>query len=198
MLDSPLLALAAGVVAFIGYLILKAYYPNFFLWRDSRRRETFVVGKVTGAAANNRGTVPPATGANTPAPPVPAPAAPVQQPVVEEPPRQVSASGPNPPNARPEAPVPPTISPEPRPVDPYDDKNMEAPITDSMRYPELSFGPGVSNTGVSAGVSSGVASGAVNVNLSPFSPEFAQNGGAFVGTVFANDLTGDGMEYATA
>jgi hypothetical protein len=89
------------------------------------------------------------------------------------------------------------MSPEPMPIDPYHDSNMEAPIKDSMRHPELSFGPGMDNSGIKKGVASGVMNkGALN-SESPFSPEFAQNGGQFMGTVTANDLSQDDT-YATA
>jgi len=83
------------------------------------------------------------------------------------------------------------MSPEAKPIDPYDDRNMEAPIRDSMRHPELSFGPGVDNTGMNKLATSGVANTKALSAESPFSPEFAQNGGEFMGSVFANDLTKD-------
>jgi hypothetical protein len=87
--------------------------------------------------------------------------------------------------------VPATISPEAAPVDPYDDKNMEAPIHDSMRFPELSFGPGVENNRTGIVQASGVGNSKGLTSESPFSPEFAQNGGVFMGNVSANDLTRD-------
>jgi hypothetical protein len=68
---------------------------------------------------------------------------------------------------------------------------MEAPIGDTMRMPELSFGPGVENKGVKIGAASGVANAKGLTSDSPFSPEFAQNGGMFMGGVTANDLTKD-------
>jgi hypothetical protein len=68
---------------------------------------------------------------------------------------------------------------------------MEAPIEDSMRHPELSFGPGVENTGMNRLATSGVGSARVASSESPFSPDFAQNGGKFMGDVTANDLTKD-------
>jgi hypothetical protein len=57
--------------------------------------------------------------------------------------------------------------------------------------PELSFGPGVENRGVKNGPASGIASAKGVTSESPFSPEFAQNGGIFMGSVTANDLTKD-------
>jgi hypothetical protein len=74
---------------------------------------------------------------------------------------------------------------------------MAAPIKDSLRNPERSFGPGVDNTGVNRVASSGVANAKALSSESPFSPDFAQNGGVFMGAVSANDLS-PGDTYATA
>jgi hypothetical protein len=89
------------------------------------------------------------------------------------------------------------MSPEVAPVDPLHDYNMEAPIKDSMRHPELSFGPGMDNSGVNKAAASGVMNKGALSSESPFSPEFAQNGGQFMGAVTANDLNADDT-YATA
>jgi hypothetical protein len=89
------------------------------------------------------------------------------------------------------------MSPEAMPVDPFEDSNMEAPIKDSMRHPELSFGPGMDNSGIKKAVASGVMDKRGLTSESPFSPEFAQNGGQFMGAVTANDLSHDDT-YATA
>jgi hypothetical protein len=102
--------------------------------------------------------------------------------------REVAPGGPGAPNAAAPPDTPATLSPEVNPIDPYDDKNMEAPIHDSMRHPELSFGPGVENTGMNQLALSGVGSTRASAAESPFSPEFAQNGATFMGSVFANDL----------
>jgi hypothetical protein len=83
------------------------------------------------------------------------------------------------------------------PVDPFQDLNMEAPIKDSMRHPEMSFGPGLDNSGVKKAAASGVMNKTALSSETPFSPEFAQNGGQFMGTITANDLNHD-SEYATA
>jgi hypothetical protein len=83
------------------------------------------------------------------------------------------------------------MSPEVMPIDPFQDSNMETPITDSMRHPELSFGPGMDNSGIKKAVASGVMNKGALSSESPFSPEFAQNGGQFMGTVTANDLSHD-------
>jgi hypothetical protein len=125
---------------------------------------------------------------NTPAPPSHAPAVPVAQDTpLEE--RTVSPGGPSSPNAAAPAHRAPSISPEVKPTDPYEDSNMEAPIHDSMRHPELSFGPGVDNTGMNQLAFSGIGSAKASTAESPFSPEFAQNGANFMGSVGANDLT---------
>lgn len=128
--------------------------------------------------------------------PVPSPAPPVRQVPVQEENRIVSPGGPGAPNAMiPE--VKATISPEAAPMDPYEDMNMEAPIRDSMRHPELSFGPGIDNKGTKKGPASGTMHTRALSSESPFSPEFAQNGGQFMGEVTANDLSHDDT-YATA
>jgi hypothetical protein len=182
MSDSLSLALAIAIVLFVGFLLLRAYYPSLFTFGSSKP-EPFVTS--------------PPTPPQAPKPieqPAPAPKVLVTE--VEEGPRTVSPGGPNPPAARaPE--MAPAISPEPRPVDPYDDHNMEAPISDTLRYPELSFGPGIDNTGTKLTPASGVGSAASLVAQSPFSPEFAQNGGLFMEGISANDLT-QGGEFASA
>ena len=160
------LALGIAVLAFGAYLLVKAYYPSLF---SQKKKETFVV--------------------RPPPPPMPAVATTVKaDPPQEE--RVVAPSGPNPPNAQAPA-APASISPEAKPVDPYEDNNMEAPIHDSMRQPELSFGPGMDNSGMNKLATTGVGSDRVVSSESPFSPDFAQNGGSFMGAVFANDLTKD-------
>jgi hypothetical protein len=178
MFDTLGLALGLAILLFAVYLLVRAYYPSLF----SRNLENFVVrAPPTGppVVAQN----------NVPVSPPPAPAPPVKADPPQEQ-RVVAPGGPNPPNMKaPDAPA--TISPEAKPVDPYDDKNMEAPIVDSMRQPELSFGPGVDNTGMNRLATSGVGSVNVGGSESPFSPDFAQNGGSFMGSVFANDLTKD-------
>lgn len=191
--SSLVVALVLTGVLFVAFLLLKAYFPSLF------RKQ-----KVAAAAAPAQvqepfvASPPPpaATKVNTPAPPVPAAAPPIQQdpPMVE---RTVAAGGPATPNAAPPRDTMPTMSPEVAPIDPYDDTNMVAPIHDSMRYPELSFGPGVDNTGMNRLALSGVGSTKAMAAESPFSPEFAQNGGSFMGAVTANDLSHDDT-YATA
>ena len=182
--DTIVLAVTIAIVIFVGYLLLKAYMPSLF---KKPSTEAFV----------QRPMGPPmASPINMPAAPMPAPAPVIQQaPPVEE--RVVAPAGPSAPAATALPDTPATISPEAKPVDPYEDNNMEAPIHDSMRFPELSFGPGMDNKGIARGPASGVASEKSLTSESPFSPEFAQNGGIFMGSVSANDLSHDDS-YALA
>jgi hypothetical protein len=177
-------ALGIAVLLFAGYLCVRAYFPTLFFGR----KDNFMV------RAPPMGP-PVETVINTAPTPAPAPATPVMvNPPQEE--RTVSPGGPSPPNVLPPAETPPSISPEAKPIDPYDNRNMEAPIQDSMRSPELSFGPGVENTGMNKLATAGIGSASVTTSESPFSPDFAQNGGSFMGSVFANDLTKD-EKYST-
>lgn len=178
MFDTVLLAISIAVFLYVGYLIVRAYKPSWF----------YSMPKIEPFAPRDQVPVP-RTVINTPPTPIPAPAPPVYQEPPEEP-RVVAPGGPNPPNASSEN-VAPNLSPDAAPVDPYDNTNMEAPIGDTMRMPELSFGPGVENRGVKNGPASGIASAKGVTSESPFSPEFAQNGGIFMGSVTANDLTKD-------
>jgi hypothetical protein len=178
MFDTVLLAISIAVFLYVAYLILRAYKPSWFYTQPAV--EPFVP----------RAQVPvQRTVINTPPTPIPAPAPPLSQDLPEEP-RVVAPGGPNAPNAASDR-IPAKISPDAAPVDPYDNTNMEAPIGDTMRFPELSFGPGVENKGIKNGAASGVASTKGVTSESPFSPEFAQNGGIFMGAVTANDLTKD-------
>lgn len=179
MFDMLVIATGLAILLFACYLLVRAYYPTLF----SSKRENFV--------ARPPSTGPPVPAVtNTPATPIPAPALPTKaDPPVEK--REVSAGGPNPPNMKAPENTPASLAPEAAPIDPYDDKNMNAPIHDSMRHPELSFGPGVDNSGMNKLATSGVANAKVVSSESPFSPDFAQNGGSFMGSVFANDLTKD-------
>jgi hypothetical protein len=173
-------ALAFAAILFIGYLLLRAYKPEWF---------GITVSVKPKAVETFKPSPPIPTKVNTAAPPIPAPA-PLQKadPLME--PRTVSPGGPGAPNA--EAPdAPASISPDAAPLDPYQDGNMEAPIHDSMRHPELSFGPGVENSGINRLGMTGVGSTRVQAGESPFSPEFAQNGGSWMDSVSANDLTKD-------
>lgn len=178
MFGKVLNALAIASLIFVGYLMLKAYRPQLFNswpWVQQKQESFKLKREVT-----------------VPIPPVPA-IAPVilADPVEAE--RTVAPSGPNAPNARAPA-APARISPEAEPVDPYESEHMQAPIKDTLTHPELSFGPGLDNSSTQRGVESGAAS---MVSSSSFSPDYAQNGGSFMGSVFANDLQ-PGDDYATA
>jgi len=183
MFDSLVVAISIAAFLYVGYLLVKAYRPAWFQWatRQTAPVEPFAP-KPMGPPQENI--------INTPPTPIPAPAPPTYKEPPEEP-RIVSPGGPGAPNATATPDGPATISPEAAPVDPYDDKNMEAPIHDSMRFPELSFGPGVENNRTGIAQASGVGNSKGLTSESPFSPEFAQNGGIFMGNVSANDLTRD-------
>ena len=179
MFETLGLALGLAILLFVGYLLVNAYYPSLF----AAKRESFVMK----APPSGPPVVNPI---NVPVTPPPAPTPPPKaDPPMEK--RVVSPGGPNAPNAAAPPDTPASLSPEVNPIDPYDDKNMEAPIEDSMRHPELSFGPGVDNSGMNRLATSGVGSAKVTASESQFSPDFAQNGGSFMGSVFANDLSKD-------
>jgi len=185
MFDTVVLAVTIAICLYVAYLLVKAYAPSLF--KKKVPVEPFALHAMGP---------PQASVINTPPVPVPAPAPPiVQAPPEEE--RVVSPGGPGAPNATPLPDTPATISPEVKPIDPYEGTNMEAPIHDSMRFPELSFGPGVENKGTVKAAASGVANARGVTSESPFSPEFAQNGGVFMGSVSANDLSHDDT-YANA
>lgn len=178
------IAIALTAVLFIAYLVMKAYFPTFL---GNRKRGAAV--PIDADLEEPFQASPPTqpTKVNTPAPPVPAAAPPqYQDPPMEE--RQISPGGPSTPAVAAPRITAPSISPEAKPIDPYEDANMEAPIHDSVRYPEMSFGPGVDNSGMNKLALSGVGSSEVGSASSPFSPEFAQNGASFMGEVTANDL----------
>jgi len=180
MFYTVLIALAIASIAFLGFLLLKSYKPCWF-----------------GEAPATEGfrQMQPNITINMAAP-APAPAPVVQATAVEEAPRVVAAATAAPPNAKPPA-LAPTPSPDVKPFDPYDEKNTEAPIGDSMRYPERSFAPGLNQNGAPNAVGSGVASMQAASSLSTFSPEFVQSGGDFFKGIGANDLSGE-PEYAEA
>lgn len=203
MFDAIPLAVAVSVGLFVVYLIVRAYRPEWFGGEpDCSSKAMAYVPAAAPVLSKEAFSGGPASGAstptklNTPTPPIPAPAPPVQAEPLQEP-RVVAQGGPHSPNAAPPVDTAATLSPEAKPLDPYEDGNMEAPIRDSMRHPELSFGPGVDNTGMNRLATSGVASARASASESPFSPEFAQNGANFMGTVYANDLT-KGDSYAEA
>ena len=178
MFNRVLIALAVAALGYVAFLILKAYKPQWF--------------KFTKAGFQDKPKPLPA-----PAPePTPGPApAPVIKADPPPPEKVVAPAGPNAPNQKAE-PTAAAISPEAQPIDPYESNEMQAPIHDTVSHPELSFGPGVEQKGTGR-PGAGLASTTVAAPLSSFSPEYAQNGGSFMGSVFANDLQ-PGDDYATA
>ena len=86
---------------------------------------------------------------------------------------------------------PATVANEERPYDPQDKGYESAELPERLRHPERMFGPGIDNQQNSEPIE-GVASYASQVTddaHQTFGPEFAQNGGNFMGTVVANDTT---------
>jgi hypothetical protein len=86
---------------------------------------------------------------------------------------------------------PPTVANEERPYDPQDKGYESAELPERLRHPERMFGPGIDNQQTSEPIE-GVASYASQVTdyaHQTFGPEFAQNGGNFMGSVVANDTS---------
>jgi hypothetical protein len=79
----------------------------------------------------------------------------------------------------------------PQATDPYAEPNEGANAPENMRYPERMFRPAPANDAVDMITDSGIGGMAqqqtANANET-FAPDFAQNGGSFMGEVFANDL----------
>jgi hypothetical protein len=119
----------------------------------------------------------------------PAPAEIVEQASTDLPERVVASAGPNPPAQRAPINEPPVRVPEPEDRDPYADPFQKSSFGDESRAPERSFGPSPLPTVTDIRRGAGVDS--VSVSDSPatdqFNPETAQNGGEFMGGIFAND-----------
>lgn len=218
MLEILLPIFCAVLLAYLTYILVRAYRPDLF-----RKSTISSPGSVLSpgsalisGSAQSSGSVdesvdesalvepfagkamgpPSASPLNTPSQPIPSAAPPTRGYQIAEPPRVVAPGGPGAPNMQ-DTRARATLSPEVQAIDPFEDSNMEAPIKDSMRHPELSFGPGMDNSGVKKATASGVMHKGALSSESPFSPEFAQNGGQFMGDVTANDLSHDDT-YATA
>jgi hypothetical protein len=123
---------------------------------------------------------------------VPAPAyLPPTLPVeVVEPERTIQPSGPSAPSQA--APLDRArIVLSPQATDPYAEHNEGANAPENLRYPERMFRPAPANDAVDMIVDSGIGGMAqqqtANANET-FAPDFAQNGGNFMGGVFANDM----------
>jgi hypothetical protein len=85
---------------------------------------------------------------------------------------------------------PPTVVQDERPFDPQEQDYESADHPERLRHPERMFGPGIMNDSVEP--VPGVASYASQVTEDAhqtFGPEFAQNGGNFMGDVAANDTS---------
>ena len=180
MLDKILPIICLVLFSYLCFILLRAYRPDWFRTRVVPGAPS-AVGSVHGSAPgsvhgpapgsahlNSDGSTkhvepftqtatgpPTASPINTPSVPTPSPAPPGRTYEVTEPSRTVAPGGPGAPNAM-DASARATISPEVMPIDPYQDSNMEAPIHDSLRHPELSFGPGMDNSGVKKAAASGV------------------------------------------
>ena len=101
--------------------------------------------------------------------------------------RTVSSGGPAAPNQRPSRSQPATIAQEERPYDPQEEEQESASIPERLRHPERMFSPGLNNEDVDTAVTSGIASKVTGEANQVFGPEFAQNGGQFMGEITAHD-----------
>ena len=170
MFSRILIALAFAVVAFVVYLLLKAYKPSWFGF------DTFESIQAAAPSIQFQPPVEPPrmVSPSGPNPPNAAPARPLPQ---EE-----------------EAQAPPDVTAR----DPLDDPNSSENLQDNLRHPERSFSPGQKPTDVDRSVVSGVASSRSMTSsqaLQTFAPEMAQNGGEFMQGIAANDTMSD-TEFA--
>jgi hypothetical protein len=104
-------------------------------------------------------------------------------------PREIVASGPSPPSqSAPEGEV--MVMPPTQALDPYAESQEGANAPERLRNPERMFRPAPNNDAVNAIEDSGIggmAQQATSNSMQTFAPDFAQNGGSFMGGVFAND-----------
>ena len=100
---------------------------------------------------------------------------------------QVSSSGPNSPAAAPSRDMGSEMSRPPEASDPYDRVNEDANAPEQLRYPERSFGPGVTPKETQNNENAGLAGPVADSSqaFQQFSPEFVTNGGSFFGSVTA-------------
>ena len=170
MFSRILIALAFAVVAFVAYLLLKAYKPSWFGF------DTF---ESIQAAAPSIQFQPPLEPPRVVSPSGPSPP---------------NAATPRPLPQEEEAQAPPDVTAR----DPLDDPNSSENLQDNLRHPERSFSPGLKPTDVDRSVVSGVASSRSMTSsqaLQTFAPEMAQNGGEFMQGIAANDTMSD-TEFA--
>jgi hypothetical protein len=81
---------------------------------------------------------------------------------------------------------------EEQPNDPYAETTEDAYAPENLRHPDGMFRPAPEMSGYDTVSNSGIASNVLNASneaAQMFSPEFAQNGGSFMGDVMANDGT---------
>jgi hypothetical protein len=114
--------------------------------------------------------------------------------IVSEPPplpvvHDTVPSGPNAPGQLPPPTLPPMIVQEERPFDPQEQNHESASIPENLRYPERLYGPGLNNEETGTAITAGIASEVTKQSNQIFGPEFAQNGGNFMGEVVANDTS---------
>lgn len=116
---------------------------------------------------------------------VPAPAPLQEQPPPHLPGRIITPAGPNSPAQQADLKEPPVLVPEPKDRDPYSQSYQSSNFGDESRNPEKLFGPAPLPTVTDIAVGSGVASNQLSPfqpSVEQFSPETAQNGGAFIET----------------
>jgi hypothetical protein len=104
-------------------------------------------------------------------------------------PREIVGGGPSTPSqAAPENEV--VVMPPERALDPYAETHEGANAPEKLRNPERMFRPAPPNDAVANIEDSGIggmAQQATSNSMQTFAPDFAQNGGSFMGGVFAND-----------
>jgi hypothetical protein len=101
----------------------------------------------------------------------------------------IAASGPSAPvQAPPQQEI--VIAPQTQALDPYAEEHDGADAPERLRHPERMFRPTTRNDAVDNIEDSGigaVAQQTTSNSMQTFAPDFAQNGGSFMGSVFAND-----------
>lgn len=121
--------------------------------------------------------------------PAPAGVPPTLPPVAMEGPRTIVPSGPSAPSQA--APLDTVrVTAATGAMDPYAEPNEDANAPEKLRHPERMFRPAPNMDEVNMVAESGIGGRATQVAADAaeiFAPEFAQNGGAFMGGVYAND-----------
>ena len=110
-----------------------------------------------------------------------------QYPIEQE--RDIASSGPNSPDQQIKV---RRVMEQEQPNDPYAETTEDAYAPENLRHPDGMFRPAPEMTSYDTVSQSGIASHVLNASNEAaqlFSPEFAQNGGSFMGDVMANDGT---------